>query len=240
MNVKVIAKDTGKAVGTLSREAAEEMVGNDPELFAIQEPEPEVALVEAVEVIESAALLASIVEHQQEAELPAPLQLVAQALLEEEKKPKKARPVKKKPVAPDPPIESPKVEEPLPKVKTAKSKLPPKKRDNSPKRTEPWALDQHPVSVKPTRRADIYQLTDNPNLFRIKTSHRYSYRKMFGEVGIIWLYPSNPVLHTQCASFQVEDKRRLRDITETLKGLGCVKVDYMPWTLEEYRQFCTI
>jgi hypothetical protein len=242
MNVAVIMKESGKFVCNLSREAAEEMVNDDPEMYAIRESDTADVLLQAAAVIGNPILLAEIVEHSREPEVIPEKEEIA---------------VVETPIEPSKPgIETPDNyvdwKHPVPKETPEKFveilETPVKKRDKSPKRPKAPPVVQPVVFLDPPKRIwkkncppprmyDVYQIT-SATFFRIRTKVSYNFGQMFGMNKITWCFPKQPTdKHTMHASFEVENKRMVKNTVDTLKGLGCVEVDHVPWTAEEHHKF---
>lgn len=227
--------DTGKTVATLPREDAEEMVSKNPTMFGIREITKADLLLHAAIKIGNPALLALMLEDHDKAD---DLHRTADQKAVHEQRKKENRPNGDA-------LEE--VPNDLPKTETSpeESEAPPpaKKRDKSPKRPviHSIAVLGAPNVVKsnytpPRKMVNVYQLSEH-NFFRIRTQIWYNFRAMFGTNGIVWSFPGESFEETQHAAFQVENRRVIKNIEDTVKGLGCTKVDYIPWTVEDHHKF---
>jgi hypothetical protein len=255
MNVAVIMKESGKFVCNLSREAAEEMVNDDPDMYGIREADTAEVLLQAAAVIGDPTLLTKIVEPQREPEVVSEEE---EKVVTETQKEETAVVVDTPPGLPKPEVEVPEPyvdwskppSKPDPNEKPIEllDTTPSKKRDKSPKRpripavTKPVVFLDKPYTLwtktsPAPRTRNVYQITSG-TFFRIRTGIPYNFGRMFGTDKITWVFPRYPADESRFqASFEVENKRQVKNIIDTLKGLGCVEVDYVPWTAEEHLKF---
>jgi hypothetical protein len=222
MSVAVIIKETGTTVAILPQESAEQMVNNNPDMYAIREADSVDLLLKAAATIGDPILTQALVHHSQHQDETRRTPEQKAARTEQKKK-------NRKPES-ETPIESVSAEKIEGEVLVVEAKPVAKKRDQSPIRIGRPGID---------RMLNVYQLS-NTNFFRIRTLINHNFRAIIGTSGITWSYPrEGGKEETGQAAFEVENRRIIKRIEETLKGLGCVKVPYMPWTMEEGRNFAT-
>ena len=226
MSVAVVFKDTGTTCAILPRDSAEEMVDNNPDVYAIRETDEVDLLLKAVATIGDPILTQALVhQHQHQDELR---RTPEQKAVHKEQKKKARKPESETPIES---VSGEKVEAEAPIVEVEAPKPKPdakKKRDRSPERHAIRGVD---------RIFDVYQRTFD-GLFRVRTSLNHDFQKMLGTVGIDW--PSHDEKEMQANGrgfFVCKTKKMAQAVEETLKGLGCVRVKYIPWTEQELRDF---